>query len=354
MLTLSDEQEAMELYEFAHKIGPANPNYAGFDRLMFLEMLFFREISRWDEATLNANSFIALFPKSPYTARMGGKDGRTEDEAALEYANATKPFQANDYKKSYTLFEQFLENYPNNWRHDIAQYRSIFSLYWLAARENPDNYINVINDINKVIDGNSVSIYIDDLMPLLIGTYIRIGNKKEARKALDFAKVNYSDSTQKEEFDHLWMDTYFSSTVYDKEEIKEYPELKNICYDRSIKYIEEGNYKRASKYALYYLKYMDTVDDNNIDANIENLKNNALQYSKQTHDWIELTEADYYWEANKRDKSIEVYHKLLDTNPEPDIHRQCVDKILIYMSSKGKSFEKLKEFKNKYKTEDIK
>jgi tetratricopeptide (TPR) repeat protein len=177
MLTLSEEQEAIELYEFAYKIGPSNPNYNGFDRMMFLEMLFFREISRWDEAALNVHSLIDLFPESPYTARMGGKDGRTEDDAAIEYAEETTPFHSGDYRKSYTLYERFLENYPNNWRHDIAQYRMIFSLYWMAARDNPKLHSKVIEEINLVLSDNTESIYLDDLVSLLIGTYIRVGDK---------------------------------------------------------------------------------------------------------------------------------------------------------------------------------
>jgi len=350
MMTLSEEQNAMELYEFAHKIGPPYPDYGGFDRLMFLEMLFYREISRWDEAALNANSFIDLFPKSPYTARMGGKDGRTEDEAAIEYANATTPFQANDYKQSYNLFQQFLVNYPNNWRHDIAQYRMIFSIYYMALSENKLNY-DLIDKIDAAINENPESIYIDDMMPLIIGAHIRLGNKKEARKLLDDVNKTFSYSSQKEEFEHLWMDSYLYPSVVDKEELKNNPELINLCTDRAFKYYEEGNNKRSAKYISYLIKYYELVDgEDKVEENLRDLKDKAMQKSKQMHDFIEFTQASIYWYSNK-EKGIQGYQSLLDANPEPEIRKECVQKILEFMASKGTSFAELKAFKEKYEKE---
>ncbi|MBN1899824.1 hypothetical protein JW926_00695 [Candidatus Sumerlaeota bacterium] len=353
ILELSDDQAAMELYEFAYKIGPPNSNYAGFDRLMFIEMLFLREIHQWGESCLRANQLMSFFPESPYAARMGGKDGRTEDKAAIEFADATTPMQAGEYKKSHNLFKQFLENYPNNWRHDIAQYRMVFSLYWMAANDDTLHF-DVINAMNAVIDENPDSIYLDDIYSLLIGTNIRIGNKQEARKLLDFAMKTFSHPQKQQEYEHLWMDTYLFPSVVDKKELENATQLIDICSERAIKYYEDANDKRAAKYISYLISYYEIVDgEDKLEENLRDFKDKAMKRSKEMHDFIEYTEASYYWHKD-REKGIKAYQDLLDSNPEPEIRKECIQKILEFMASKGKDFAELKAFKEKHEKEEQK
>ncbi len=129
LLSVFDEIQSNNIISLIQSLQTDSSRYSGLDETMFIEMLALRTRLKWEEARERANQFMEIFPSSPLCAHLGGQGGRTEDQAAVDFALALKEYHSDRFVKSKESFEEFSENYSNNWRVPDVKYYVCHCLY---------------------------------------------------------------------------------------------------------------------------------------------------------------------------------------------------------------------------------
>lgn len=185
-----------ELVSRVDQIGIPYPNYGGYDRLLFLEMLAMRNLSLWEEAREIANQITLLFPRSPFASCMGGKEGKTEEQAAKEFSESMKLYHDRSYPEARNGFLKFLEGYPRNWRKDHCRYLAADCLYQDRKED------EFINEVNELINGEPIgSPYHEKLIYMHAAILVRNKKGADARDLLDYLEAQFPQSRLKQKGD---------------------------------------------------------------------------------------------------------------------------------------------------------
>jgi|GEM_PF-3422948 len=185
------------------RFGTYCPEFKGSPGFLFLEMLEERENKNWDKARSIANRIFIDFPDSRFAQMMGGKEGRTEEEAALKYAEGITKYNSHKLKECIGILTEFLNQYPNNWRKRQAYYYLCHSYYWLEQYKDLFKYTRKFHEeFGRHRDAERILI-------LEISTHIHETNQDSARKLIDQFRDRFPESTQKNNIDQLELETYF-------------------------------------------------------------------------------------------------------------------------------------------------
>jgi hypothetical protein len=209
ILTLFTEKDLTEqLLSRTNKIEPQNLNYAGYDKLMFLQMLSLRNIARWAEARTTANDLVLLFPDSPYSAKMGGVDGRTEDQAAEDMAEIMKPYHDKNYSQARELIKEYMKNYPQNWRIERCQYLAGCCLYYQY------NFKGFLTESAQFLIDNPDTSYLVDILMKQAASFNHLGKTEESLQIQNLLKEYHPDAEafQKEK-NFLVLDSYYNNVI---------------------------------------------------------------------------------------------------------------------------------------------
>jgi len=223
------------------------------DDLMFWEILSLKKLQRWADALERANNLVAQYPASPYVKKMGGKDGRTENQAAEEFDKGDKAYHKNEYQKSIQIYRDFIRNYPNNWRLEDACHHLCYALYHSKDREK--FYEECDNFINQFLDSN----FVDDILYVKCSSLVQEKKGAQARSLLDFIGTRYPHTSLKNTLIQLRLESYlFLDNVQDLPQIKEeWPTIEDLiheCFLLAAQMQKETWFKKNLSMAEEYFK----------------------------------------------------------------------------------------------------
>lgn len=188
----------------------AYPRATGTAYLMYRQMRSMRRLHKWAEARQKANGIVEKYPKSKIAKRMGGINGLTEDQAALDFAEISKYYHSKQFEPCIVKCEEFLKNYPKNWRrHDLYVYYC-YALYHTGQRE------KLFKVGNRAISKKLVKRKGQIIKFLHAATLIKSGKYDKARTLLDDLEKNAKKpSSLKPEIAKLRFDSYYYENRYD-------------------------------------------------------------------------------------------------------------------------------------------
>jgi len=187
----------------------ADPTATGTAHLLYRQMRSLRRQNKWAESRAKANHIVEAYPDSKVAKTMGGLDGRTEDEAAIAFAEISKNYHSKQFTPAIAACEEFLKQYPKNWRrHDVYVYYC-HALYHTGQRE---KFFEVgERAIAKKLVRNEGQV----IQFLQAATYIKSGKYEKARELLDKLEKAGPKSPLRPEFAKLRFDSYFYENRYD-------------------------------------------------------------------------------------------------------------------------------------------
>lgn len=187
----------------------ADPMATGTAQLLYRQMRSMRRKQQWPEARAKANEIVAYYPDSEVAKTMGGAGGRTEDQAALDFAQITSYYQAKQFVPAISACEDFLKNYPKNWRTHDVYVTYCHALYHTGQRE---KFFEVGEAAisKKLVKNEGQAIQF-----LQAATYIKTGKYEQARQLLDKLEKAGPKSPLRPEFAKLRFDSYYYENRYD-------------------------------------------------------------------------------------------------------------------------------------------
>jgi len=202
----------------------ANPDFSENDEIMFYQMKSYRYLKKWKEARDKANEIIQKYPESGYTAKMGGINGRTEDQAAFDYAYLVKDYHEKRFEECIEKVEDYMKFYPNNWR--IPQAYCFYS-YALYHSGNKEKFFRISDKfLNESLNPGQ-----NDHISFLQATMlVKQGQYQDAFILIEKMKTRYPESDIFHKFLELRLECFYKQKDYAglereaDEIIKQYPQ----------------------------------------------------------------------------------------------------------------------------------
>lgn len=110
-------------------------DYQKIPDLLFYKMLALRKLAKWEEARKTANLLIKNYPNSKYALMMGGINGKTEDNAAFDFAKINLLYSKSNFIECSESIYKFINDYPNNWRKKESFYKLCYCYYHMKNDE---------------------------------------------------------------------------------------------------------------------------------------------------------------------------------------------------------------------------
>lgn len=156
--------------------------------LLFLQMKSFRAQKKWEEARAVANEIVQRYPSSAVASRMGGAEGRTEDQAAFAFAELVRDYHERRFTECISKCEAFLQQHPQNWRLE-----ELCRFYCYAMYHGGDTrFFDLSRELlQSAIDPNQM----DQILFLQAALLVRQGLYPESRAILNSLIEYYPDSS---------------------------------------------------------------------------------------------------------------------------------------------------------------
>jgi len=332
-----------EFIKLSEQFRKDNLNNPYSDDLMFIEMLSLRKLNKWEEARKKANDLIVQYPDSPYSTQMGGTNGRTENQAAIDYAEAVKAYHTKNFEEAGELFSQFLINYPSNWRKEESGNYLCYSLY--HSRKSDDFF----NKSSEMINQYPKSQYIDDLLYLQSAVYVQEGKGEDARNILNSLETNYSGSNLYNNFRQMRLESYLYEDCINSlsEYQQEWSSVEDLLKECILRTIQLKN-------KAMFLKNLDLMKDFYKSTNQqggEKLFYDKLLQQSMPQDWVldvkkkyilVLANEKFYTEAENLGK------ELLEDNSLSKEQKQEVSLILTRVYAMQGKLEEAADIYKKY------
>jgi TolA-binding protein len=197
-----DEKYAVyaQLFEqFSHSI----PDYPLAPELYFNQIIALRKIREWAKARDVANLIPKKFPGTKYAAMMGGANGRTEDDAAIEYAKAITAYYKQDYNACLKFLHEFLAAFPNNWRKKDAMYHICHCHYWMR------DYNEMFKAAARFHMEFGKEREAEQILVLEISARIHRREQEQGRDLVNDFRARFPKSKRSDEIAQLELETYF-------------------------------------------------------------------------------------------------------------------------------------------------
>lgn len=194
--------------EHSEKYVAANPAPDNAAMISLLEMKSLRETRQIEKAHAKAAEILARWPESEPAKQIGGSGGRTEEQADNEFADITRHYHGKQFDACVMHVDQFIANYPQNWRVPEAFRYKCFALYHSGDRE------KFMEASNRFIEDQVDVTQSDHIAVLQAATLVKSGKYTEAQAFLEQCDTRYPESRHKSEFKKLLFDSYFYQKDY--------------------------------------------------------------------------------------------------------------------------------------------
>lgn len=156
--------------------------------LLFLQMKSLRALKKWEEARAVANKIVQRYPSSAVASRMGGAEGRVEDQAAFAFAELVRDYHEHRFTECISKCEEFLRAYPQNWRLE-----EMCRFYCYALYHGGDTRFFDLS--RELLQGAIDPHKMDQILFLQAALLVRQGLYPESRAILNTLIEYYPDSS---------------------------------------------------------------------------------------------------------------------------------------------------------------
>tara|TARA_B100000427_G_scaffold305087_1_gene290831 strand:- start:124 stop:735 length:612 start_codon:yes stop_codon:yes gene_type:complete len=154
-------------------------------------------INFYDEAVLNLERFIKIYPASPYVSYAHYLIAISFYEQILEEDKDIQPLLISKKK-----IEKYLEKFPNTDYAIDLKFKLDLVINQLAAKEllvaryyiKNEKWIAAINRLKIIVNDYDKTIFVEEALHRLVEIYYKIGLEDEAKAAAILLGYNYNSS----------------------------------------------------------------------------------------------------------------------------------------------------------------
>lgn len=201
------------------------------DDLMYREALSKENGRHFGQASEKMKQLKKQFPNSDIAKKVGGLNGRTEDQALNDFLDSLYFYHKQDFKGAAASMEKFLKNYPQNWRKPEMYRRYCFALYHSDDKE------KFYEETEKFLKQKIYSRHDPHIILLQAGMKVREGKYEEARNIYkEWVKTYPASKDLRHQFQDLILTTWYKTKEFKQLEIESqriinnYPEKSREWY----------------------------------------------------------------------------------------------------------------------------